>query len=292
MLKPDDFNLSEYSGNEGEAADLVATCQTPPMFADRRLVIVRDAKFAAESRRLIADYLRDPLLSTTLCLVSSEKKPDAKDALAAAVRALDGIALFKALRQGEAVAKLCEAARQAGFELPTEAAEFMVEEAGCEWGILRAELSKLRLFLKDRKKITLSDAAACLGYHQQASPFELPRKLEKRDAAGSLALLRRMLEEGEDPFKLLYDVSRAVNRQLRAKRLLKSGQPPDRIFQLLRLNAYYDREYLATVGRIRETSLIRALRSCVETEVALKSKTWLEPAIELEQLVLRVCGKA
>jgi DNA polymerase III delta subunit len=101
-----------------------------------------------------------------------------------------------------------------------------------------------------------------------------------------------MLEEGEDPFKLLYDVSRAVNRQLRAKRLLKSGQPPDRIFQLLRLNSYYDREYLATVGRIRESSLIRALRSCVETEVALKSKTWLEPAIELQQLVLRVCGKA
>ncbi|MFH1725244.1 MAG: DNA polymerase III subunit delta [Elusimicrobiota bacterium] len=292
-LNPDAFNLSEFQGDDdARAGEIASACATPPMFSERRLVIVRNARFGAAARRVLADYLREPLESTTLCLVSAERKPDAKDALAAAARSLGGIVVFKPLTHGEAAARLCEEARRAGFRLEPQAAEFMIEEAGSEWGILRAELKKLALYIRDRKAAGLEDVAACLGYRQQANPFDLPRSLQKRDAVRSLGLLRRLLVEGDEPFRLLYQITQTVNKQLKAKRLAQSGLTPDRIFRQLRLNSYYDRDYMAVAGRLSEASLIRALRACVRTEADLKSKTWLSPAVELEALVLKVCGKA
>lgn len=288
----DDFNLNEFSGgDDSQAGEIVSACQTPPMFSDRRLVVVRNAKFAAPARKLFAEYLRDPLSSTILFMISPEARPDNKDALASAVKALGGVVLFKPMRENEAVKRLIDEAKRMGFTLATAAADALVEEAGTEWGILRAELQKVKLFIGEKTEAGVPEIAACLGYSQKSNPFDLPRLLQRRDAKASVTLLRRQLRETGETFRLLFQITSTVNKQLRAKRMLKSGEPSDRIFKSLRLNQYYDRDYLSIVERLPENALIRALASCLETEKSLKSRSWLDPSIELENLVLKVCGK-
>jgi len=292
LIQPDDFNLNEYQGDQDAAAgEVAAACKTPPMFSDRRLVVVRNVKFGAEARRLLADYLRDPLESSTLLMTSEERKPEGRDVLAAAAKALDGLVVFKALREGEATGRLCETARGMGFELSQEAANFMVDEAGTEWGVLRAELQKLKLLVKDGNKAGLKEVTACLGYHQQANPFDLPRLIQKREAVNAVRLLRRMLREGTDPYRVLYSISGAVNKQLKAKRMTEAGKTQAQIFGTLRLNSWYDKDFLSLAQRLSEASLLRAVQACVDAEVSLKSKSWLDPAVELDHLVLKVCGK-
>lgn len=292
-LSADEFNSSDFSGDtEDQADDVVSTCLTPPMFSSRRLVVVRNTRFSAAGRKKLADYLREPLATSTLVLISQERKPAAKDALAAGVEALGGIVLFKPLGEGEAAARLISEAARAGVALNDDAAKLLVEEAGCEWGILRTELEKVLLFVKGKEKASVEDAMACLGYRRQTNPFDLPRCLERRDAAAAMRLLEGLLREGHTPFALLYRVTQTLRRQLKAKRLLKTGAPQERIFRELRLQPYYDRDYLKVLERIAEPGLISSLRDCLETEVSLKSKAWVEPSIELETLVLKVCGKA
>ena len=225
-LKPDPFNVSEFpGGDDASVPELIGACNTPPMFSDRRLVVVRNLKFGAPARRELAGYLRAPMESTTLVFLSSERKIEAKDPVAAAVSALGGLTAFKPLRDGEAVSRLRAEARMGGLELSPEAAERMVEEAGTEWGILKAELEKLKLFVKGRKAVGLKDALACLGYRRETNPFAFPDCLERREQAKALGLLRRMLDDGSDPFSLLYQIIRTLNKQLKAKRMLKAGLP-------------------------------------------------------------------
>jgi DNA polymerase-3 subunit delta len=289
----DDFNLNEFSGDdESQAGEIVSACQTPPMFSDRRLVIVRSAKFKAPARKIIADYLRDPLKSTTLLLICPEAKVDKKDAMAAGLKALGGLVLFKAMKENEAVRRLVDEAGRMGFTLAPDAADALVEEAGTEWGILRAELEKVKLFIGEGGQAGTKEVAACLGYSQKANPFELSRLVQKRDARAALNLLRRQLREASNSserFRLLAQISNAVNKQLRAKRMLKSGDTPEKILPKLRV--FYDRDFIPIVNRISENSLIRSLSACLETEKSLKSRSWLDPEIELENLVLKVCGK-
>ncbi len=291
-LKTDALNLCEFSGDiDAQAAEIVSAASTAPMFSDRRLIVVRNLKMGAAGRRLIAEYLRNPHESTTLVLVSPERRPDKKDALAAGISALGGVVLFRPLREGEAATRLQEDARRNGFELEAAAAELLVEEAGAQWGILRAELEKIKLFIGKRPQAGVEDAAACLGFRKETNPFDLPRALQRRDVRQAAGLLKRLLDEGTDPFRLLYQITSTVTKQLKAKRMLKSSAPPDQIFRELRLQKYYDRDYLAHAERIPEPGLTRSMRACLETEVSLKSKSWLDRKIELGNLVLRVCGK-
>jgi len=292
IVGADAFNLDEFTGEEeSQAGEIVSACKTPPMFSDRRLVTVRNGKFLAPGRKVIAEYLRDPLASTLLVMISPEAKLDKKDALASAVSSLGGLVNFKPLGEGAAINRLKSESKRMGFDLQSDAAEALVEEAGTEWGILRAELQKIKLFIGERDTATRADIAASLGFSQKSNPFDLARLIQKRDLKASLELLRRQLKETGETFRLLYQITGTLNKQLRAKRLVKSGESQDKILRQLRLHYHYDRDYLSIVKTIPESSLIRSLTQCLDTEKSLKSKSWLDPEIELQNLVLKVCRK-
>ncbi len=289
----DDFNWTELSGEKDEAAaEAVSAASTPPMFSARRLVVVRRADFGAPALRVIADYLRDPLPSTVLCLVSPAGWPDKKDTAAAAASALGGTVVFRPMSPDDAARRLRDEAKRSGVQLDPPAAELMVEESGTEWGVLKAELEKLLLFVKGRGKAGVEDAAACLGWRRRVNIWDFPRAIQKRDAKAALTMATALLEEDEDAFSLLPKIRSALNTQLRAKRLVKAGMPKDQVFFKLGLKKFHDGDFHTWTDRVKEPDLVRALRACLETEVDLKSKAWLDPAVELENLILKACGKA
>lgn len=293
VLKPDPFNMDVYAGDSGaSAAAAVAAALAPPMMSDRRLVVVKNPRLGVEARKALAEYLREPLQTTTLLAFSEDRKPDFRDVLTAAVAALGGVVVFKPLRADEAVRRLVDAARRAGREMAGDVAEWIVDEAGTSWAVLQAELEKMILFTRGRKMVTREDALACLGYRQTANPFDFPRALQMRDRSRCLILLRRLLADGEEPLRLLYQVTGALNKQLKAKRLCDAGTPEEQIFRELRLQSYYDRDFLQHVSRLSEASLRVGLKACLRLDTALKSETWLDGKIELERLVEAICDPA
>src|SRR5688572_4883732 len=98
-FKADDFNLREFAGDpNAEASAIVAEASTLPVFADKRLVVVQSPKVPAEARAAIAEYLKDPLKSTTLVLQLEERKADPRDALVKAVSAAGAVCVLGPLR--------------------------------------------------------------------------------------------------------------------------------------------------------------------------------------------------
>jgi DNA polymerase-3 subunit delta len=266
---------------------------TLPVFQERRLVVVKNERLPAEARDAFAGYLKDPLASTTLVLFSEERKADPKDALVRAASAAGAICVFSPLKEGEAQERLQAEARKAGKTLAPEAAQALVAEAGTDWGILSQELEKALLYAGSSKEISAEAVLECLGYRKSSDPFALPRLIGARRLKESLSHLRRMLAEGkpdEQVFKALHQITNAVSRQFRAKRMLAAGLPPEEIFRSLRLNSWWDRDYLGNLARLGERRLVRDLSACLAAETALKSKSWLDPRIELEHLVVALCG--
>lgn len=289
----DDFNLSVFS-NEIDAGAIVADALTPPAFSPRRLIIVDNPKLAAGARQIFAEYLATPLETTTIAFISDEKRPDPKDVLARAVGACGSVCLIGPLGEEEAQRRLQEEAKKAGKTLDMDAAAAMVQEAGTDWMILRQELEKALLFAQGAS-VTRQDVLACLGYQKALDPFALPRLIQGRSLKESLTYLRKLFETGkpdDQAFKALNQITGAVTRQFKAKRLVKAGTSSDMIFKMLRLNSYYDRDYLAQVGKRSEAGLRRDLEACLQTEVSLKSKAWLDPRMEVEHLVIALCGTA
>lgn len=293
LFKADDFNLCEFSGEPNSEAPLaVAEALTLPVFADRRLVIVRSPKLPAEARAVYAEYLQSPSATTTLVLLSEDKRPDKKDALAGAAAAAGAACIFSPLTEEEASSRLIAEAKKAGKTLAPEAAEALVAEAGTDWGILAGELEKLVVYAGAGAEIDAAAALACLGYRKSADPWAFEKLVQGRDLKACLGYLREAFADAkpeEVVFRSLAQIRNGYLKQLKAKRLLKTGMAQREIETRLRI--FYDSGFFARAARVTEERLRRDLRRCLEVETDLKSKSWLDPKLELERLVVELCSR-
>ena len=291
LFKADDFNFREFTGEpNSEAASVVTECLTLPVFSERRLVVVRAPKLPAEARAALAEYLKSPSPTTTLVILSEDKRPDRKDALGAAAAAAGAVGIFAPLSAEEAIERLSAEAKKAGKELAHEAAALLAEEAGTDWSILAGELEKLVLFVGKEARIGVEAVLPCLGYRKSADPWALERLVLSRELKACLPHLCELFvgAKPEDVvFRSLAQIRGGLLKQLKAKRMLKAGLAQRDIE--VRARIFYDREFFPRLGRVSEERLRRDLRRCLEVEADLKSKTWLDAKLELERLVVELC---
>jgi len=291
LFKPDDFNLREFSGDpNSEYAAIISEALTLPVFADKRLVIVRSPKIPAEARAAFTDYLRSPSSSTTLVLLSEDRRPDKKDALAAAAANAGAVCVFSPLTEEEAIEKLLAEAKKAGKNLDPAAAAALAEQAGTDWGILSGELEKALLFAGKATDIGLEAVSAVMGFSKAADPWAFERLVSSRDLKACLTYLREAFADAkpdEVVFRSLAQARAAYLKQLKAKRMLKSGASTRDIEMKLRI--FYDRDFFSRAQRVSEERLRRDLRRLLEVETDLKSKSWLDAKIEFEHVVVELC---
>ena len=294
LFKADDFNLREFSGDvDQEAPVIVSEAMTLPVFSDKRLILVKNPKIPAAAKAAFVEYLKDPLKSTTLVLLGDDRKPDPKDPLAKAAGSLGGLCLFAPMGEEDARAKLATEAKRHGKTLSPEASVVLVSEAGTEWSILSQELEKLVLFVDKSPEILADDVLACLGYRKAANPWTIGDLVERRDLKGALTQLQSLLKDGkpdEQARATLYKIRDVVSRQLKARRLQRAQVPAEQIARTVRLfNSRHAHEFLTRTARLSEARLRRDLKRCVRTETDLNSKSWLDPRVEVEQLLIDVC---
>lgn len=294
LFKADDFNLCEFAGNvDEEAPSVVAEASTLPAFSDRRLVIVKAPKIPAAARALFADYLKDPLKSTTLVLFGDDKKPDPKDALVGPCSKLEGLCVFSPLGEEEAQTKLAVEAKRLGKLLTPDAAAVLVSEAGTDWGILSGELEKVALFVDKAPEIAADDVLACLGYRKAANPWTISDLVERRDLKGALGHLQTLMKEGkpdEQARQSLYKIRAVVAKQLKARRMQRAQVPVDQIGRAAGIyQSWKVPKFLETLGRLTEARLRRDLKRVVDCETSLNSKSWLDPRLEVERMIVDIC---
>ena len=291
FFKADDFNLCEFSGDPNlEYSTILSEALTLPVFSDRRLVIVRNPKIPAEARAAFADYLRSPSTTTTLVLLCEDRKLDKKDALANAADAAGAVVIFAPLTEDEAVERLLLEAKKLGKTLAPAVAAALVEEAGSDWGILSGELEKAVLFAGKETTIGLEAISASMGHHQAADPWAFERLISARDLKASLLYLKDAYEgikPEEVVFRALAQARAAYLKQLKAKRMLKAGLASRDVEMKLRI--FYDRDFFQRAQRVTEVRLRRDLRRLLEIETDLKSKAWLDPKVEMTNLVVELC---
>ncbi len=207
VLGPDDANVGAFNsdvvyGDETEAAEILTLCGNLPMFATRRLVVVKEvgALGAHEAERLLP-YLEAPVETT--CLVLTGGKVDGR------------VKFFQALKQA-AVSVDCapldaralpawvqDQAGALGLRLDQAARELLIEASGGALGVLCREMEKLAAYVAPNTRVTAADVEAVQGADTGGSVHDLIDALQRRDRVGSLRSLSKVLDAGEPPLRVL-----------------------------------------------------------------------------------------
>ncbi len=280
-----EFNEDVFYGDDASGVDIVTCAVEMPVFAERRLVVVKAAeKLSARDGEALLPYLGNPMDRTTLVFVSA--KLDGRLKFSQAVGRAASTVDCGPLRDAQLTPWLLQEAERVGIRLNEEALAVLKEASGGSLYGLRRELEKLASYVPPGRSVQAADVYVLRGLEPGASVFDLTLAIAEADRERVLGILARNLEAGEAPLRLLGSLAWQYRRVWKVKDLIQRGGREGEAARTLRMDPQKVRVFLE---RFTEEHLREALRLFLHTDAQLKGGSSAQPRIVLDRLLLRLC---
>jgi DNA polymerase-3 subunit delta len=200
-----DFNYDQVRGGDVSAESLASLIATPPMMAEWRVIVVRDAQALATSSRTRA--VVENVLERTpggLALILVATLPDkAKAQIYERLKKQAVAVAFPLLNAADVPGWLMTRAEADGFQLQAKAAQALASAIGAELGVLLKELQKLYEFTADRKVIKLADVQQVVGSIPRQNRWEWFDMLGEQRFQEARSAMHVLLDSGESGVGLI-----------------------------------------------------------------------------------------
>jgi DNA polymerase-3 subunit delta len=215
--------LETLRGDETSWARVLDSARTPSLFAPSRLIVVRNADALKGDGEGVAEYLDNPTPGIWLALVAA--KVDRRRSVWKRVAERGEIVSADPLRGARLRTFVQEEVRERRLKLPPEVFEELLERVGQDLRRLVGEIDKLEAYAHGREDLSVEEAGAVLGRGLAPPLYVLADAFSAQDLPRCLALLEALVEEREEPLRLLGTLHRAA-RQMLAGRALKGVRLP------------------------------------------------------------------
>ena len=298
-----DFNFDQRSAAQLEGEELEALCNTLPMLAERRVVVIRDAeawKRKTRSRTAFLRYLENPSPGTLVILIQGSAEESEDKELTRDTYSVN----FRPLSPERASKWAVRHAGQLGLTLDPAAAEHLVRSLGTELGPLASEVAKLASLPGDQP-VTAESLGELVGVRRGETPWDWRAAVLDGHTGPAVALLPTILAQpGISGVRLVTLLGTALLGVTLARTFYDQGSRgralDEAIFKALiktrpaGLLGY--REEAAAWARWAPNwpapRARSALRAAVEADQALKSTTVSDERGVLVDLVLRISTSA
>jgi DNA polymerase-3 subunit delta len=279
-----ELNFNVYDADQTPPSEVINACNTLPCMAKRRIVLVKGAhQYNQNDLKTFIPYLQSPSPTTILIFIGEGMPTDFIK------EAKDGAFYLKRPSQGDTPQWIRSIAQELGKEISPEAVAFLQEAVGGGLQGLRNELSKVSLYIGDKKRIEVQDVEGVVSEVRVNTIFELTKALGKRDLKRAFRVLGTIWESGEPPLKILGMISRQFRHLLMTKEILAHGGGTGEVKkQVGTTNPYYLKELSAQAKGFSQQALQRALRNLWETDLSLK-RSPLPKRLILEGLIIKLC---
>ncbi|HEU4880810.1 MAG TPA: DNA polymerase III subunit delta [Longimicrobium sp.] len=279
-----DFNFDQLRGGDVTADDLASIVATPPMMAEHRVVVVRDAQGLSVKAREVVEAVAkstDPGLILVLsAVIPGGSKAKFYDELKKHAVSVE----YGQLSHDDAPGWVMETAREElGVEVEPEAARALVGGIGVDLGTLGSELRKLAAYAQDRKRVTLDDVRAVGGIIPRQDRWAWFDMISERRFREALETLPILLESGENGVGLVI----GMGGQLLKVALVCAGGQQALERELKPFQKWMARRIVPVARRWSLPEIDQALTELLRTDRLLKSAS-LSDRQALEELLLRL----
>jgi DNA polymerase-3 subunit delta len=294
-----DFNYDQRSAAQLDAEEVHALCNTLPMMADRRVVLLRDIegwKRKTKGRTEFLRYLQRPSPETVVIMVQGSGDETEDRELAAGAYAVR----FDALPPDRVRKWLSHQSSRLGIVLEPDAAEHLIRSVGSDLSALTSELAKLSS-LPAGEQLTAARVGDLVGIRHGETLWDWREAVLDGEPGRAAALLPSILAQpGTSGVKLLTALGTALvglgiarahyDRGLRARSLeaavlksLRSARP----FGLLGWEEEAAR-WSRWAPKWPARRIRAALRDARDSDQALKNTKISDERGVLTDLVLRI----
>jgi len=275
------FAVREFSLARADLDEVQRAATTPTLLSPRQILLLRDVESLGEEDVEHLEELLDSLPDFTL-LIFEEAKLDRRTRVYQLLSRLCKEHSADPPKDALAAQKVREMASGLQLRLSRPRAEELVSAVGPNLGFLKTELEKLRAFVGEGREVTADDLTAVVVPARQFIVFDLLDLLAERRRAAALALLRRLLEQGQSPIGIV-GLLAWLYRQL----LTVVVQSPGAVRPPLRAPRERVEQLLRVARKFRREELREAFAALADADLSLKSSA-PDPQAVVELLVVRL----
>lgn len=283
-----DFNLTQFHGKDFIATDVVEQARTLPVFADRRLVMIKNIHEArTEQLEGLLDYVADPVPETVLLLTA--EKIDARRKIFQLIKK-NGLSIeYKKIYENQLPGYVRDLARASHVTLTADALKLFCKRVGTNLAGVQGEMEKLSGYLGDRDLADEADVAAIVSDTRIESIFDLTDAMGRGDRSTALTLLARVLAEGQAPLMVLAMMTRHFRQLWKISELMAQKVPQGELPRKVGVSPFFLKGLMQQATRFDNHDFMQLFERFLETDLALKSSGG-EPLVLLEQLVLDIAA--
>jgi DNA polymerase III subunit delta len=183
------FNLSIFYGKDANWADVVNACRRYPMFAERQVVLLKEAQQMKEVEKL-ESYIENPLTSTVFIVSYKEKKLDARKKFTKTVKENGVLLTTKKMYDRELPEWTQQLIHSKGLTISPKALALLVDHIGNDLIRIENEIDKLSVNLGKRTTISEDDIENYIGVSKEYNVFELQSAMAAKDLSRTIRIIQ------------------------------------------------------------------------------------------------------
>lgn len=182
------FNLTVFYGKDAEWPDILNACRRYPMFAERQVVLLKEAQQLKLIDKL-EPYFENPLSSTIFIVSYKGKTLDGRSKLAKVLKKKGEVFASKKIYENQLPSWTNGYLQSKGMRITPKALALLVDHIGNDLGRIANEVNKLSLNIKD-SEITEDEIEKFIGISKDYNIFELQNAFSYKDAGKAIKIIQ------------------------------------------------------------------------------------------------------
>lgn len=183
------FNLTVFYGRDADWASVVNACMRYPMFAERQVVLIKEAQHMKDIEKL-ESYISSPLKSTIFIVAYKGKLLDKRTKLNKVIAANGEMLNFEKIKDYKIQEWIGEMVKSKGFSINPKCVAMLEEHIGNDLSRIANEIDKLSLNLGGKKNIGEDDIEKFIGISKEYNVFELQDAIARKDLLKALKIIQ------------------------------------------------------------------------------------------------------
>lgn len=282
-----DFNLDFFYASEAEVDKIINVARSFPMMDQRRVIVVKDIQdLKTTELKYLTDYISHPSQTSCLILTMAEKlrSNKAMDLILNHSIAID----CRQFYDNEIPGWVENYLQSKKIEIEMQAIYLLQAQVGNSLLTLVNELEKVQINIHPRTRITLADVQSITSVSKQFNIFELCNAVGDKNFSRTVAILSKLLQQGETPTGMIVQLTRHFVQLLKIHEAMRQGKKAvNDIMKITGLTYYFVNDAMRQSKNFSTEQLRSAFNHLADADLHLKTG-YQKPNLVMELLLYKL----
>ncbi len=291
------LNENYFDAKKTAPSEIIAACNTLPVMAEKRIVIVKDKnvhKYSALSAELV-QYAKNACPSTVLIVYTNEC--DKRTSLYKTFNETGKTVEFAKLKNDALAQWIKSTFAKRNYAIADDAVRYMMDSADygqkdseIDIGYFANEIDKLCLYDPSKKQITLETVKKVFSVNINEDIFKLTDALIDGDAAAGYKQIHKILYNKTAPQIIIAAIARTMRNLCVIQSRYENGKSEAAISKENAIHPYVVKKLIAASKKFSKADGLKALLTLSNLDVMLKTGL-SEPETAMLLMVEDICAR-